>query len=320
MTTRTFDDLQDETMRLYQAGDYAATLALLIREGDQFPDEGAWVLYMRACMAARLGQPAETVRLLDEALDRGYWFGEVVMRQSPSFLPLQGDPEFERVAALNIARADDAHAEPLLLVREPDGGCADQPCPALLALHGNGADGPSAVRGWGPLVARGWLLAALQSSQIAGQDQFVWDDQETALRETADHYAALQAQYRLDPARTLVAGFSMGGETALRVALSGTIPVPGFILLGPGGPAIDTPDAWLPLITQHGAGGLRGYVILGEDDNGVPHDAIRAIVALLNAHGIPCGLEMVPGVRHAYPPDFGPILDRALAFVLPTKN
>jgi dienelactone hydrolase len=316
MTTRTFDDLQDETMRLYQQGDYAATLDLLTREGDQYPDEGSWVLYMRACMAARVGQPAETVRLLDEALDRGYWFGEPVMRQSPSFLPLQGQPDFERVAALNIARAAEAHAEPVLLVREPDGGCAGAPCPAVLALHGNGADGPSALRGWEPLVDRGWLLAALQSSQIAGQNQFVWDDQAVALREAADHYAALQAQYTLDPARTLVAGFSMGGETALRLALSRTIPVRGFILLGPGGPTIDTPNAWLPLITQHGADGLRGAVILGEADTGVPHDAIRAIVALLNEHGIPCLLETVPGVRHAYPPDFGPILDRALAFVL----
>jgi dienelactone hydrolase len=316
MTTRTFDDLQEEAMRLYQAGDYAATLDLLTREGDQFPDQGAWVLYMRACMAARVGQPAETVRLLDAALDRGYWFGEAVMRQSPSFLPLQGDPEFERVAALNIARAADAHADPVLLVREPEGGCAAQACPVVLALHGNGADGPSALRGWRSLVERGWLLAALQSSQIAAQDQFVWDDQEVALRETANHYATLQTQYTLDPARTLVAGFSMGGETALRAALSRTIPVRGFLLLGPGGPTIDTPDAWLPLIEQAQAAGLRGYVILGEADQGVPHDAIRAIVALLNEHGIPCDLELVPGVRHAYPPDFGPILDRALAFVL----
>lgn len=319
MTTRTFEDFQEETMRHYQAGDYAAALGLLVREGDQFPEEGAWVLYMRACMAARIGQPAETVRLLDEALARGYWYGEPVMRQSPSFLPLQGQPEFEAVAARHIARAADARAEPVLLVREPDGGCSDHPCPVLLALHGNGADGPSALRGWGPVVDRGWLLAALQSSQIVGVDQYVWDDQAVALREVADHFAALQGQYRLDPARTLVAGFSMGGETALRAALTGTVPIAGFILLGPGGPTIDTPDAWLPLIERAERRGLRGYVILGEQDTGVPHEAIRAIVALLNAHGIPCELEMVPGVRHAYPPDFGPSIDRALAFVLDNK-
>jgi dienelactone hydrolase len=320
MTTRTFEELQDETMRLYQDGDYAAALDLLTRKGNPFLDQGGWVLYMRACMAARVGQPAETVRLLDEALDRGVWFGEAVMRQSPSFLPLQGQPEFEAVVARQLARAAEAHAEPVLLVREPEGGCsAAHPCPALLALHGNGADGPSALRGWEPVVQRGWLLAALQSSQIVGMDQFVWDDQETALRETMDHYTALQARYTLDSAHTLIAGFSMGGETALRAALTGTIPVRGFILLGPGGPTIDTPDAWLPLIAQREPGTLRGTVILGEADTGVPHDEIRALVALLNAHGIPCALEMVPGVRHAYPPDFGPILDRALGFVLPPE-
>lgn len=317
MTTRTFEELQDETMRLYGAGDYAATLALLTEEGDRFPEEGAWVLYMQACMAARVGRPDETCRLLDAALERGYWYGEAVMRQSPSFLPLQGQPEFEAVAARQIARAAEAHAEPLLLLREPEGGCpTDQPCPVLLALHGNGADGPSALQGWGPVVERGWLLAALQSSQIVGVNQFIWDDQAVAIREAQEHYATVQARYALDPARTLVAGFSMGGETALRLALSGALPVRGFILLGPGGPTIDTPDAWVPLMEQATGRGLRGMVILGEADNEVPQDEIRTLVTLLNSHGIPCELETVPGLRHAYPPDFGPIIDRALAFVL----
>jgi dienelactone hydrolase len=321
MTTRTFEELQDETMRLYGAGDYAAALALLTREGDGFPEEGAWVLYMEACMAARVGRPDETCRLLDSALERGYWYGEAVMRQSPSFLPLQGQPAFEAVAARQIARAAEAHAEPVLLVREPTGGCtAAQPCPGLLALHGNGANGPSALQGWGPVVERGWFLAALQSSQIVGIDQFIWDDQAIATQEAQEHYATLQARYPLDPARTLVAGFSMGGETALRLALTGSLPVRGFILLGPGGPTIDTPAAWLPLIAQHGTRGLRGYVILGEADTGVPQDEIRTLVTLLNDHGIPCELETVPSLRHAYPLDFGPIIDRALAFVLPAAS
>ena len=111
----------------------------------------------------------------------------------------------------------------------------------------------------------------------------------------------------------------LGGETALRAALSGMVPVRGFILLGPGGPTIDTPEAWrrsAPTLIRQGAErNLRGYVLLGEEDAGVPHDAIRALVELLNANGIPCHLEILPGLAHEYPPDPGPVLSRALGFI-----
>jgi predicted esterase len=96
--------------------------------------------------------------------------------------------------------------------------------------------------------------------------------------------------------------------------------VKGFILLGPGGPTIDTPEEWLPLIKEGAERNLRGYVLLGEEDAGVPHDAIRTLVDLLNANGIPCHLEMLPGLAHQYPPDTGPALSRALGFILNSES
>ena len=46
----------------------------------------------------------------------------------------------------------------------------------------------------------------------------IWDDQDTALRDLATQFAGLQTHFALDPARLLLAGFSLGGETALRAA------------------------------------------------------------------------------------------------------
>src|SRR5689334_2676404 len=71
MATRSYDEVLAEAMEHYQAQDYAGALEILTREGDQFPEEAANVLYLRSCMAARVGQPDLALQILEDALDRG---------------------------------------------------------------------------------------------------------------------------------------------------------------------------------------------------------------------------------------------------------
>jgi dienelactone hydrolase len=317
MTDASFPEFIGRVMGLYHNQSYAEALELLTQSGDRFPGEAPIVLYLRSCMAARVEQPELAIQVLREALERGIWVGETTMRESPSLRPLQGRPDFEELVDRFKELRAAAKIEPQRFIVEPEGGCnAERPCPLLIALHGNNSNAAAALHGWRPAVDTGWLLAALQSSQAEMTDMYVWDDQDTALREVAQHYAALREEYAIDPERVVVAGFSMGGETALRAVLNGTVPVRAFVLLGPGGPTIGTPETWLPLIEQAAARGVRGYVLLGERDDAVPHENIRALVELLNTNGVPCELEMIPNLGHAYPDDIAPYQGRALAFIL----
>ncbi len=319
MPAGTYEELNERFMELYQKGDYAAALALYDKEGERFPESEAEVLYLRSCMAARTGQPYLAIDIIRQALDSGHWYGHVVMRRSPSWEPLQGMPEFERLVEECERRQVEASRSAQLLVLEPEGGCSDrEPCPAIIALHGNASTGESAIQGWRPVVEQGFLLAAVQSSQAATSNTFVWDDQEIALRDVASEFDKLRAERTIDAERLVIAGFSLGAETALLAALRGTIPARGFILLGPGGVLTDTPEDWLPIIQQANAEGrqLRGYIFIGDIDNQVLPDAISKLANMLNAHGFPCELEILPGMRHEYPPDWAAGLKRALAFVL----
>ncbi len=319
MAFATYNDLNAEAMRLYGDQEYGAVYDLLTREGERFPDQAFTVLYLRSCMAARLGQNNQAIDLLRDAHNRGIWYGEQMMRATPSWQHLQGMPAFEEMVALFKADEKDAYVGPLMLVAEPGGGCTgERPCPALITLHGNGQNARLSLEGWSEVAGLGWLQASIQSSLVMAPDSFIWDDQEVVLGEIADHYAELTGKYDIDIDRVVLAGFSMGGETAVRAALLGTIPVAGFILLGPGGPTIDEPDLWLWLLQEARSAGrsLRGYVFLGENDDAVLPDAIRKLVVLLNENGIPCELEDVPRIRHEYPQDFAPRIARALAFIL----
>src|SRR5688572_12433228 len=95
MDTKTWDDLYQETMTHYGEGRFSEALELLTREGGRFPEQDVVSLYLRSCLAARLGQTDLALDLLDESLGKGYWYGEPVMRQSPSWGVLQGMPRFE---------------------------------------------------------------------------------------------------------------------------------------------------------------------------------------------------------------------------------
>lgn len=316
MATQAYHRFYAQVMQLYGNQAFAEALELLTQEGEAFPEETPTILYLRSCMAARIGQPALAVQILEEALNRGYWYGEALMRGSPSWQSLQGMPAFEQVAEVCKRREAEVQTGPSALIEEPEGDhSADHPRPLFIALHGNGDNARSALACWRPIVAQGWVLAALQSSQIGYSDAYGWFDEERSVREIAEQYTALREQRAIDSGQIILAGFSMGGAVALRLALQQTISARGFILLGPGGPPIDTPEAWIPLIQAAAARGLRGYILLGEEDENIPKDAIRTLAALLNTHGVPCQVETIPDLGHGYPPDSGPCLSRALAFL-----
>jgi predicted esterase len=311
-----FTILQGAALRLMDQGQNAQAYAKLTELASQYPDR-ATLYYLRSCLAARLADTALALSLIREALDKDFFFGEMLMRQSPSWKGLQGLAEFEELAAISVARQRELAAPAHYLTALPHDRSA--PHPAVLALHGNGGNAQEALAAWHPVVEQGRLLASIQSSQPFATDQYAWDDLDLALKDIGALFTALTAEHQIDARHTIIAGFSMGAETALQVAINGTVPVCGFLMLNPGGPGSPDPDALLPLIRRQRATGvdLRGYLLVGALDDEVPAETHRRLTELLADHGVPCGFEILPGIGHDYPDDFGPIIQRALAFVDP---
>jgi len=318
MTELTFEQLSKQIQSHFAAGTYAEGLALADHHSPQFSAVHPVLDYWRACLAARLEQPERVVAILEAAFARGTWYGEGLLLDSPSLQPMQGLPEYERL--LDIARLmqakDPARAMPMLVVR-PESECrsAEHPCPLLLFMHSNTDTAAANLEYWGPAARQGWLLALPQSSRAMWAGAYSWNDHESAAAEIEPLYAKLISQYALDPGRTILAGFSMGAEVALWLALTRRIPARGFILLGPGGPFMDQIERWAPLIRDARDSGLRGAVITGLADTSIIHDNVRALVTALNAAGIPTHHEEHIDLAHDYPPNFEERLLHALEFV-----
>lgn len=316
MEPASYEQVYNQAIVHIQAGEYEAALKLLTEEGGRFPDERINVEYLRSCAAVRVGQTPLALEILQTLLSDGIWFSEHILRNSPSYAPLQRTPEFELLVKGHLQLRGETAGESGFETAVPPEG-TPTPYPLLLAMHGNGSSAANEIDAWGTAAQQGWLVAVAQSSQIlwAGARSSIWTDHETAAREIHTYYDQVSREYPLDPTHLVLAGFSMGGEIALWLTLHGEFPARGFVLVGPGGGDIDNPEAWQPLIESAASRGLRGVIFLGEADNTVPHDHIQTITNMLNEGGIPCQLIRIPDIRHEFPADFGERMAEALKWI-----
>jgi predicted esterase len=320
MVISNFDDLRERVQLHFQNSEYKSALDLTAEYSSQFPEQFPLLHYWRICSAVRLGDQPQALSLLQEVLDQGYWYGEVLLRKSPSLKPVQGLDEFEKLVEQNREKRleNQSSLYPLITMR-PEGACqsGSSPCPLLIGLHGNGSIAQASVDFWKTAANAGWLVGVPQSSQAMWKDAYVWDDLEISKREIRQDYENIIHQYAVDQDRVVLAGHSMGGEVAIWLAVSGEIQACGFIAVGPGGPFLDELNNWQDVINQNQGRTLRGYIIVGENDSTISHTSIRILVDMLNSAGIDCELEVLPGIGHEFVPDFEPALLRGLEFILP---
>jgi predicted esterase len=318
MAELSFNELTNKIQSHFAAGTFAEGLSLASEYVTIFPNEFPLLNYWRVCMAARMSEFATANKILESTLASGTWYSEFLLRDSPSLEPLQMEEEFERLVGISVQmRASDPVAAVPMLVMRPKDACGpeDEGCPAVIFLHANQDTAQKNVPHWQRLADAGWLVALPQSSAAMWADAYVWMDHDTSADEVVGHFERLTREYSLDRGRVILAGFSMGAEVALTMALNGVIDAQGFILLGPGGPFMDDLQKWSPAIEKSKDKGLRGVILMGLADEAIPQDNIRALVETLNEGGVACELKTYPGLEHEYPPDFEAALQDAIKYI-----
>lgn len=304
----TADELLARLRALADAGEVAAALNLALREAPHFPERATLLTYRILTLAVATGDLNRALDLFTRVVDGGFWFEPAQLRGDQAFAPLVGHADFEAllmVCEVRYAEAS-ATAQPEVLLYSPESA---PPYPVLVALHGNSnAAGPSAAH-WDTAVGRGWMLALPQSSQIVGHEAYVWDDRR---RGAADVKHVMATLPDADPARVVMAGFSMGGTLAVWLALDPDSQARGFVAVGP-----YIPDAagWEPLVAAAAGSGLRGYLMAGADDIACLEGA-RTLQALMQRYALPVQLQIHQNVGHDFPPRFDMMLARALDFIM----
>jgi predicted esterase len=315
MPYATFGQLTEQLVQHFQNRQYAEALDLIMAEGGNFPQDRMWADYWKMVSAARVGNRELVFEVARKSLADGLWYGEVLWRQSPSYAPLQGDPEFEQIVADSLAAQlrDTPSTEPVVINRTPSNHSAKSPL--LMALHGNQATAEKTLPFWESAVVDGWVLAVPQSDQVMFKNAFAWDDLERSKAYLTSQYDTLAKNTIFDSSQVVIAGHSMGGLIAIQMALEGLIPVRGFVVNGPAVPYLDAPEELDKLLASARDRGLRACFILGEQDDAINMPEVKNLAEKMKAAGIPCEVEMVPDSTHDYTPGYDAALRKGLAFV-----
>jgi predicted esterase len=316
---------EDGVECLIREGENERALQVINGEGDLYPELVRKMTYLRICLNATLGNTAATLGLLEQALAAGIYFPAIVLgpgatggKSSPLTLEaMEGLSEFEWLKAAHQARYWEAmeNAPPVLVTVGPS-QLETVPPPLLFATHGNVSNIENEIDHYRPATEWGWLLAMPQSSQPWDvEGRYVWGDWEVTERQLAKYWSLLNQEHVYDPARVVTAGISKGGEVAVWLAMSGKVSARGFIAVAPGGPRIDEPRELLSFVETSRDKGLRGYLIVGDQD-AFCYEPTMKLSAFLKEQGISYELEIYPGEGHWFPHSFAQSLRRALSFIL----
>jgi dienelactone hydrolase len=291
----------DRVGGLYEQQEYVAALAVVDSERGSLPGYLSDLAHLAACLHALAGDPVAALRELRDAAAVGAWWHPRLLLDDDDLDAVRGLPGFDDLVAearVRSAAAQAAVRDLPPVVRRPS---TPHPHGLLVVLHGAGQDAADAAARWSAAVDHGFLLAAVDSSQLSTPTYRTWPDQAAA---AADIGAALETLEPADRALPVVAaGFSAGARAALLWSTSGSpVDVAGVVAV--------SPAIWPQQTAQVGQQPV-GVVLIGSADDllATTQSALELLPGVR--------LEVVEGLAHDYPHDFDGWLQAALDEVLP---
>ena len=262
-----------------------------------------WII----CLQNMTGQPEKALQTFSDALARGVWWAEFIMRTDSDLASLQGNEEFEQL----VKRSEQMHkqaevsAKPVLFIHQPDG---EGPFPLLISLSPRAGVPELDFRDWRSATELGWMLVLPQSSQMASPLSFIWDDREKTFNEIISHVERLVRDYPIDRDRIVIAGFSQGAARAIELVMSQKVKARGFFAVVPAGVDVTELEGWA------GSGQGRGVLVSGGEDP--RYEMFVQIKEIFAKHDIPLMFENYPEMAHQMPNEFGSVLKKGLDYIL----
>lgn len=309
-----FQVLKKLVFDYYAKLNYEKSLDVAILAAEHFPEKKVQTSYWLICLYSRLGQRKRAIELLRNCINNEIWWSPKRLIEDEDLFPIQQELDFHEIIEKSRVMEEKAKekARPELFVHLPKGYGSHREYPLLLSLHwqnGNIAD--YQVQWVKHPLAKEYIMAFPQSSQISAVNEYNWDNEILGEQEVGEALKKLVGQYSVNQKEIIIAGASQGARLAIKIALGdNTYPLKGFIAVIP---TVERIDALISSQSLAKRKGLRGCIIAGEQDPYFPWAA--SLQRALRHTGVPCKLIKVNTLGHYFPSDFTKYLKSAVEFV-----
>ena len=301
----TFREITDKLIALYGEKKFDEALQMIEAHLDAFPEQKARMVFWRMCLLSLCNRPEHVLSVFRQGLDAGLWWQEVLFTD-PDLNAVRDLPEFQRLVAISKEKHESAQAHmerdhTILSPEPPLSGLY----PLLITLHGRNGNKDVDLGQWEVARQRGWLVLSAQSTQPVYQGAYHWDDPGRGLADLLYYYEQVTGLYQIDPQRVVIAGFSQGSGMAIYAALTGRLPVRGFIGIG----------TWWADANELAMEkkNVRGYFITGEKDHTL--ERAREIQEILRKNKVEFTEEVHADIGHEFSSDFRSSFDKAIEFI-----
>jgi len=300
-------NLVSDGMTAYSEKEYAKAI-LLFKEALELQgkNKSSAVAYNIACCYAILGDKDNAMKWLEKAYDLGtYKFSD-----DEDLVSLKEDKRFqklERKALKKIKALESKEWKPIITVPE---SFESKKYPVVIALHGFGSNPVDFSRTNSPRITPlGYILSCPYGPEIRGSTSFGWGEDVDSEKRILEALETLKKDYRIEPERIILFGYSQGGGRAFYTGLRNPEIFRGIITAA-GEYEEEECNGFLETAK---AKGVKVYMMIGEKDfllesNQKAEEEMKKV-------GIPVKLVVFPGLGHAFPKNSEEELKKALEWV-----
>lgn len=308
----TYQEVREYLGELFQQKKYQEAVDLLESVLDRFPDHLHANTWNLAFMYAQIKDYEKGIKALQYALDHEVWFGKFDFRH-PAWTPFKELEGFKKILAQNDILAQEAQKQSKseLEVLLPGNFSTEKLYPLFIALHGGGGNIADFKNNWiSSKMKTEFITAYVQSSLLVAMNGYNWtEDIELSKKEIAEAYHQVLEKYPVDKDEIIIGGFSSGGQAALEMILSNTVPLAGFVVLCPPKPDGFSAEKMLRAKDR----GVRGTLLTTEMDPRLPDQ--KEMAAVFKTVDIPHQFIVTPNIGHWFPENLDNIIDEAIEHI-----
>jgi predicted esterase len=309
-TYSTYKELHAKLTELFNEKNYMEAAALAENHLAVFPEKTRQITWNMALFYTCAGNYDNAIKALNYGHSKGIFYG-VWDFFAEQWKPLLETPAWKDFFTENDKRVKAAQekAELVVDISLPEGYDSSKKYPLFIALHGGGENLTEFKPSWtSPIMKKDYIVAYVQSTQVASMTGFHWQDDETTKKDISKALDIIKKKHLIDEKEILMGGFSSGGYGSMIIAFNNTIPVKGVILLCP-----PVPDVTNEQLSESCIRGLRVMMLTTEMDDRIEQQ--KELVTRMQRSNIAAKLEIFPNIGHWYPNDLPKKIDGAIAFI-----